>query len=352
MNVKLFFGLILFIVVVEVTAQPDRKDKAAVTFEEIYDEPYSVNKFFIGIQPIYGEIFATNVTAGFGGEASYYYKDKMDFKAHFRKSYGASFYDFARQTAVNNSNVQNAPEIFNYYEIGGTYHIKDFEGSGKTKMVLYKNSYKGNRWASRVPLHAEVPCKVRKIYGARLGALLWNSTTDLNRALKVQNLTNSDLINAAGIGLPTTFVDPLSGRTKDVSVFGNIYSTSIYLGGSMSWFRNVAVSFDKYEEGLDDGMITVFFDLMYAPQIKIDPIRYLDPATKVEDSYTTSAIKTSPLGFRLGVDGKYNRQLGWSWGGELGYRPSITGRTFYALVKIAFPLFGTNLDYKVESFGK
>jgi hypothetical protein len=213
-------------------------------------------------------------------------------------------------------------------------------------MVLYKASYKGNRWASRVPLHAEVPCKVRKIYGARLGAILWNSTTDLNRALKSQKLTNADIVNSSGIGLPSTYVDKISGRSKDFNVFGNIYSTDIYIGGSMSWFRNIAVSFDKYEEGLDDGMLTVFFDVIYAPQIKIDPLKYND------DSYSPSAIKTSPLGFRLGVDGKYNRQLGWSYGGEVGYRPSISGRSFYAMFKIAFPLFGTNLDYKVESFGK
>ena len=346
MNDKLFFGLIILFFSTMAQAQPDRKDKAPVTFEEIYDEPYSVHKFFIGIQPIYGELFSTNVTAGFGAEASYYYKDKLDFKAHFRKSYGASFYDLERQSAINNSNVQNAPEIFNYYELGATYHIKDFEGSGKTKMVLYKNSYKGNRWASRVPLYAEVPCKVRKIYGARLGGIIWNSTTNLNRALKKQGLTNADLTNSAGVGLPVTYVDATTGKTKDFNVYGNIYSTDVYLGGSISWFRNIAVSFDKYEEGLDDGMLTLYFDVLYAPQIKLDAIRYND------DLYATMAIKTSPLGFRIGVDGKYNRQLGWSYGGELGYRPSITGRTFYAMFKIAFPLFGTNLDYKVESFGK
>jgi len=213
-------------------------------------------------------------------------------------------------------------------------------------MVLFKNSYRGNRWASRVPLHAEVPCKVRKIYGVRFGGFLWNSTTDLNRALKAQNLTNADLVTSDGVGLPATYLDPVTGRTKDFNVFGNIYSTSAYLGGSMSWIRNVAVSFDKYDEGLDDGMLTVFFDILYAPQIKIDPLRYND------QSYSTAAIKTSPLGFRIGVDGKYNRQLGWSYGGEVGYRPTITGRSFYAMFKIAFPLFGTNLDYKVESFGK
>jgi hypothetical protein len=42
----------------------------------------------------------------------------------------------------------------------------------------------------------------------------------------------------------------------------------------------------------------------------------------------------------------------WAYGAEVGYRPSFEGRSFYAMFKISFPVFGTNLDYKVESFGK
>ena len=54
----------------------------------------------------------------------------------------------------------------------------------------------------------------------------------------------------------------------------------------------------------------------------------------------------------MGVEGRFNRQLSWAYGGEWGYRPSVEGSSFYVLVKISFPVFGTNLDYKVESFGK
>jgi hypothetical protein len=76
----------------------ENKEKPAVTYEELYDEPYSVNKLFIGFQPLYGELFATNANAGFGVEASYYYKDKLDFKAHFRKTYSSNFFDFKTTT--------------------------------------------------------------------------------------------------------------------------------------------------------------------------------------------------------------------------------------------------------------
>jgi hypothetical protein len=118
----------------------------------------------------------------------------------------------------------------------------------------------------------------------------------------------------------------------------------------------VAVNFDKFEEGIDDLMLTAYADILYSPSIKIDDIVYTDkdPNTPEEGTrvYSVSPVKTRSFGFRLGIDGKFNRTLSWAYGGEVGYRPSLQGRGFYALIKISFPVFGTSLDYKVESFGK
>lgn len=346
----IFFSLLVSSVWSQAQTQ---KEKQSVTFEQLYDEPFSINKFFIGFQPLYGEVFGTNPNAGFGIEASYYYKDKFDVKASIRMPWSSQFFDGARQLAQEDYNAQyfNKPIPFGYYELGGTYHIKDFDQESKTRMVLYKKSFKGDRWASTVPLHAEIPCKVRKIYGARLGGILWNSSTDLNRSLAYQGLTNADLTNTAGQGLPDTYND-LNGQSRTFNVFGNIHSFDIYAGGSLAWIRNIAVSFDKYDEGVDDGIMTVFFDIIFAPTFTLDPISYIDPVTKKADQYTTSAIKSSSFGVRAGIDGKFNRTLGWSYGGEVGLRPSLEGKGFYAMFKIAFPLYSTNLDYKVESFGK
>lgn len=125
----------------------------------------------------------------------------------------------------------------------------------------------------------------------------------------------------------------------------------------MSWIRNVAVNFDKFEEGIDDGMLTTYFDILIAPSLKVDDVVYTtkDPITGdrlTTATYFISPVKTKTIGFRAGLDGRFNRQLSWSYGGEVGYRPSFDKSGFYVLVKIAFPVFGTNLDYKVESFGK
>lgn len=341
-----FFMLMAAFVTTGVTLfAQDRKDKTPVTYEEIYDEPYSINKLFVAFQPLYGELFVTNVNAGFGIEAHYFHEDKASFRAHFRKTYSRKFFDFSRDLALNASDVENRAEVFNYYEIGGTYHVKDFEQSSKTKMHLFKNSYKGARWASRVPLYAEVPCKVRKIYGARLGGILWDSSTDLNRALQEQGLTNENLTGKeGGTPLPSTYND--GNGDQQLDVFTNVSSKGIYAGASISWIKNVAINFDKFEEGIDDLMFTAYLDILYAPSLKLDDIFY----NGLE--YSVDAVKTKTFGFRMGIDGRFNRTLSWSYGGEFGYRPSIEGRTFFALLKISFPVYSTNLDYKVESFGK
>lgn len=345
MHVKILLVIFFSSVSLATMAQGERRDQTAVTFEELYDEPYAVNKLFIGFQPLYGEVFSTNVNAGFGVEAAYYYKDKANFRAHFRMPYSSSFFDLNNDLATKNASNSNRPGGFTYLELGGTYHFKDVEETSKTKMVLYRKSYQGNKWAGRVPLKAEVPAKVRKIYGGRLGGVVWNSAVDIDRALEKQDLSNDALVNSEGVGIPQTFVDNL-GRTQDVHLFSNLSSAGLYVGGSVSWFRNIAVSFDSYDEAVDDGMLTLFFDILYSPALNLDPIQYLGT------EYSVDPIKTSALGFRLGIDGKFNRTLSWSYGGELGYRPSLKGNAFFAMFKISFPVFGTNLDYNVESFGK
>lgn len=353
---KYYFLVLIAAFLVNLTAfsQGERKDKTAVTYEEIYDEPYSVNSLFVQLQPLYGEFFATNPTAGFGLEASYYLKDKIDFRAHFRKTYSEKFFDYARNLGAQNSDVDNKQVSFLYYELGATYHAKDFEQSSKTKMFLYKKSYKGGLWSARVPLNAVIPCKVRKVYGVRLGANAWQSTTDLGRVLAVQDLTNEDLKDDEGNGLPISVND----GTREVSVdpYSNIYSKGIYLGGSITLIKNIAVNFDKFEEGIDDLIFTAYFDILYAPSLNVDDVVYtdVDPNTNASRTrtFSVSPIKTNNFGFRAGLDGKFNRMLSWGYGGEIGYRPTFQGMGFYALIKISFPIFGTNLDYKVESFGK
>jgi hypothetical protein len=269
---------------------------------------------------------------GFGLEVNYYLADKWDFSAHARKAYTRAF-DFERNVAHKMSGVDNTPEVYNYFEAGATYHITDNEHDTETKVILYSSRFKGTKWASRVPEHIKVPSKVRKITGIRLGGIAYNSATDLSRVLKSQEVTLIDINE-----------NTLDPQTK---VYGNVDVMGMYVGGSMAWIKNFAIKPDRgYGVLVNDLIFTTFFDVIIAPSVKVENI-YLN---QVE--YSSSSIKTNMLGFRAGIHGKFNRELGWGYGGEMGYRPGISGRGFFTAIKISIPIYSTNIEHRKEAFGK
>jgi hypothetical protein len=220
--------------------------------------------------------------------------------------------------------VDNKPQVYNYFEAGATYHIIDKEHDTETRIILYADSFKGNKWASRIPEYVKVPSKVRKVTGARLGGLAYNSTTDLNRALSAQGVL---LIN-----------DTEGPIDPQASIFGNVDVLGFYVGGSMAWIKNFAIKPDKGYGILGNDLIfTTFFDVLMAPSVKVEDVIYQN------QTFSSKPIKTNNLGFRLGMNGKYNREFSWGYGAEIGYRPGVQGRGFFTTIKISIPVFGTDL---------
>ncbi|MDH5599371.1 MAG: hypothetical protein OEY34_09610, partial [Cyclobacteriaceae bacterium] len=341
-RLQLLVSLLSFFAVINSFGQADDADP--VTYEELYDEPENINRLFLQFQPIIGELYATNPTAGFGIEATYFVKNKMHFNAQTRKAYLDRF-DMMRYNAVRNSDMQNDVEIHNYYQLGFTYHFKDGTESSETKMILYKNSYRGNRWAARVPLNITIPSKVRKITGGRLGGYIYDHTIYVNNLLSRQGLSFADIKTAEGLTLPEYNVTSPVDSTA-IRAFSRMDVAGIYVGGSMSWIRNVAVDIDKHKPGVDDLIFTAFFDIMVAPWIGVENLFYEN------QEYNIDALNKSMIGARIGMDGKFNRTLSWGYGAEMGYRPGLKKGGFFALVKISLPIYSTNLNYTVESFGK
>lgn len=359
--------LLVFIVVGSIVAVGQRanSDDAPVTFEELYDAPYDINQLFIGFQPMYGETFVTNINGGFGFEATYFHQDVMRIHAGARFAYGQKF-DQERNRSESNSvfllnsdgttrkGMTDPINAYNYFEVGGTYHIKDFEKDSETKMYLYKKSYKGDKWAARVPRVAPIPSKLRQIYGARLGVMHYKTSTNLRTAMGKQGVKLNELVDEVGV----PFTD--NHENIDISLAANMSVVGIYAGASMTWIHNVAVEFDnKYEAGVDDLILNAYVDFIYGASVVLGDITYLDdnpsdPQRYISNpaTYSLDPIQINPVGFRLGLEGKFNRTLSWSYGGEMGYRPSLKGRGFFALIKISVPVFSTNLKYEVEAFGK
>lgn len=320
----------------EAHAQLRRSDQSAVTYEELFDDPYDINALFVHFQPLYMELFTTNVNAGFGLKVDYNFKNKMEFSAQARKAY-AKETDLARLNASKTSDMDNKPAVYNYYELGATYHIKDWEEDSQSKVILYSKRYKGAKWAANVPEHIIIPTKVRKIYGARLGGLIYDSSTDLSRIIEKQQVVLPE-VGDGGSAIP---------GDNDIDIYGNVNVMGIYLGGSMRWIKNFAIKPDRSYGTLGNDLIfTTYLDFIFAPAVEVQNV-FMDGI-----EYSSENIKTSKIGFRAGMEGKFNRELGWAYGAELGVRPGIKTRGFYALLKISFPVFSTNLDYGKEAFGK
>ena len=86
--------------------------------------------------------------------------------------------------------------------------------------------------------------------------------------------------------------------------------------------------------------------------MNVEDIYYRADQSSPEVVYSSSVVETNPIGFRLGMEGKYNREFSWGYGAEIGYRPGIKGKGTFAMVRFSFPLFGHKLQHEVEAFGK
>jgi len=311
------FGLLF--TQISLHAQYPEEDEA-VTYETFFDDPSDINKLYLHIQPLYGELFMTNVNIGYGFEVDYYLKDLFDFNINFRKTYSRKF-DFIRDVAEKNSQVLNDTRRFYYGEIGVTYHIIDREESSKSKFFLYSDTFKQQKkWETMVPKYIVAPSKLRRIYGLRVGAASYQSTFDVNRTVKNQG---------------EVALDTLGG----LSVYSNIMNHGFYIGGLLKLIRNVTINFDEiYQQVTNDMIFSTYLDLLIFPFTTVDDMNF--PGTDVGMILSNEIIITNMLGIRAGINGRFNRDFSFGYNIEMGYRPGIKGQNFYFMGKLSFPLIG------------
>lgn len=317
-----------------------------VTYEEMYNDPYDINKLFIGITPIYGDINVTNITAGFGLDATYYLNDFMHFKASARTPYYSGS-DFARNAAQNDPTFSGRARTYLYAEASASYHIWDREQESTSLISLYSKNYEGAQWAAKVPKRADIANKRREIFFARLGGVYYESTSELSRAIEAQG------VDVTGFGAEEpSATDTLTGNLQN-AIFGNVVGYGLSVGAGFTWMKNFAAKPDKtYEELVDDHIFSTFIDLFIFPVVNVEDFFHKPEGAAQFFQYNGSQLNTFMFGGRLGIDGHFNRTLGWGYGAEIGVRPGLQKRGFYGLIKITFPMYGTKLDYKVEAFGR
>ena len=316
---RFLLSCIFFVVLTPFCFAQDEKTADVLTYEGINDDPYAINKLFIHIQPLYAELFVTNVTFGFGLQIDYQVAKGLGLYANWRRPYARQT-DFYREVAYKNQDNLDNNKTFNYLEVGGTIHLSDGTIDGKSKIVLYSKRYQGNKWANKTSEKLIIPSQVRKVVGFRWGGTFFNSTTDVVRAAAEQ-----------GISL----VDQENNPVGDAKLYGNVDAKGIYAGFSFQVIKNVAIKPHRdFGVLVNDLNFSAFFDIMYAPSVTLEDI-ILDGNVISGDQ-----LETNKLGFRAGFAGKFNKRVGFSYGGEFGYRPSLKERSFYTMFKLGFPVFG------------
>ena len=331
----LIFFYTAFLLYLPLQAQKSRINYS-VEYETVYDDPYDINRFYILIQPLYGEAFSTNTNIGFGLEANYYLKDIMDFQIGFRTPYSKGS-DLMRDAASKNSDALNTPKRFYYGELGMNYHLVDRLISTKSKFVLYsKNFLKFNRWKTMVPEYVYVPSNLRRILGIRLGGSAYQSAFDVGKVLDKQNMPLENIIPS---------------EDTQLSFYSNINSQGFYIGGSMELIKNIAINFENlYDQTANDLMFTVFVDLLIHPFITIQDIRYQRDSGMSIEYISNEIIDSNLFGFRAGIKGKFNRAIGFGYSVETGIRPGIQGKGFYLMGVFSVPVFGFRLNKEASAF--
>ena len=306
----------------------EETEEEVPSYQTIYDDPYDIRNLYVQFQPLYGDVGALNVTGGFGIEGSYYHKSLFDAQLAFRTSYGRRF-DINRYAAAKNDAYGNNYPIYYNLEFGGTYHIKDLMKESSSHVLLYSKQLKGTEWASTVAKSAEINGKVRTIIGGRLGGILSSTTVNITGALESQ-------------GKELNYADGTPVLNEDM--YSNVQSFVIYLGGSYSMIRNYAVEFsERWDPSGDDIIFTPYFDLMFAPSVNISDV------ILATETVSTEPLDQLKMGFRGGLNIKFNRK--WSWGTsvETGVRPGIKKRGFFLVFKMSFPIYGKKIEAKAES---
>jgi hypothetical protein len=326
---RIFLSCIFFIGLIHISLAQNEKTADVLTYEGINDDPYAVNKVFIHIQPVYGELFATNVNIGFGLQVDYQIAKGLGLSANWRHPYSRQT-DFVREVAYKNQDNLDNTKAFNYLEFGGTIHLSDREEQGKSKIILYSKRYKGKKWANKTAEKLVIPSRVRKIMGFRWGGTMFNSTTDVIKASEQQ-----------GVSL----VDEENNPVGDYKLYSNVDSKGIYAGFSLHVIKNVAIKPHRdFGVLVNDLHFNAYFDIIYAPSVNLDDI-LLDGNLIPGDQ-----LETQEVGFRAGVQGKFNKPIGFSYGAEFGHRPSLKERGFYTMFKLGFPVFGIHSKDQARTY--
>ena len=79
---------------------------------------------------------------------------------------------------------------------------------------------------------------------------------------------------------------------------------------------------------------------MFAPSIRINDLNLAGETVSADE------IDKLAMGFRAGLNLKFNRKLSWGTTVETGIRPGVKKRGFFVMFKMSFPIYAKKLEPK------
>ncbi len=336
MRTQLLPFLLIGLTGLTTTARAQADEEKVVNYETVSDEPYSLHKLYLHVQPMMADVSPTNVMIGFGVQADAWVTDKIRVMGAYRGAWGGRF-DSNRLLAQQNAAIRweeqrwasiNTFRRGTYAEVGGTYHVLDSEKKGTAKVMLTRA--KNKRQPYEIVERIAVNARIRQIIGARTALYHYGATTRLNPVIEKQQL---DWVGQSKQGSYPVAPD------LNNSFYTGFTSTGFAVGGSYGVIRNVAVKAEKYGVVGNNIMFNAYADVLLAPWTRLDDFLVRNPGTEEVVVFSSESVAMRQVGWRVGFDIMYNQDKYFSFGGEFGDRPGIAGRGYYGLLKIGLPVF-------------
>jgi hypothetical protein len=326
----------------------------SVSYTVVTDDPHALAPLKVYFMPLVADMFKPSMSMGFGVGGSYAVSDKIGANMWFMRPYTKNM-DGAYHTNVAFIPVHNVDETklkrSKFLDLGGFLVLTDKDKKKNVKVVLSSFSSGNYTYSS----YLMVPGTVRKITKARGGIFQYNTSVSTAEygdqfVLQAQNDTGGVVkFDTYGITYPDGSKPEYDGHL-DWAI--NMSSTSIYAGLCRQSITNLTIDPEGYKKKGHNTDVELYADVMFAPVIITNDIKYKGVTYDVTNNGENSFQKNH-LGWRVGMEGTFFRKnLAFSSKGEIGVRPGIKGQGFYLDWSISFPVLYLMEGHKKDTAPK
>ena len=318
---------------------------AAVLYKVLVDDPGIQNRLWIHLQPLTADGMAMNAVVGSGLEAHWISPLKgIELHGGIRGSFFNAM-DLQRKAATTSAvflqetkyddpvrnNLNKDFSRFLSWEAGLFYPFLTKKSNGKANIAVPDQT--------GVAENLELNAKVLHSIGARLGFQAMQTSVSLNQAMEKQNLelTGSlgTRLSPKGSSTGPRFTSP-QGKN---SLYSSFESGGIYAGIALQRRKNISIKTETMGIISSNSILSFYADLLLNPWTELRPFSITQTSTGQKETFQTDKFNLSKAGFRTGFEVRYNEGIFMSAGGEIGYRPAISGQGFYAALRIGIPVF-------------